>query len=233
MKNTFKISIIALLAMFLIFSCVKNNDNEQQLTIDEAKVSATMAMNTKEERKVSFRLLNAAEKAEVWKRHLSECATDGTLSDEQKGFLNSIIPALNAKRFAKSLNKGDKDAQLEEWQSQSVQLFKPHEVAWLMNDFVKEKPVYTPIPENIKEKLLNRVLPVTDPSTQVGSRYVQDCGCSASSDWCGGFQGLKGCYASTKACIVNSGCPETWGCGSFGVYNCVGGCVTITVNICN
>ena len=117
MKNTFNISIVALFAMFLICSCVKNNDNEQ-LLVDAAKVFATMAMNTKEERKISFRLLNAAEKAEVWKRHLHECADDATLSAEQKDLIAAIIPALNAQRFAKSLQKGDKDAQLEGWHNQ-------------------------------------------------------------------------------------------------------------------
>ncbi len=229
MEKMFKILMSFITALFLISSCTKNNE---QLPIDLAKISATMSMNTKDERKISFRLLNAAEKAEVWKRHLSECLTDGTLSNEQKDFVNSIIPALNAQRFAKSLKKGDKDAQLEGWQSQAMQLFKPHEVAWLVNDIVKEKPTYTPIPDNIKQKLL--AVPFVDrPSNQVDLRYVLDCSCSATSDWCGGFQGINGCYASTKYCNGNSGCPAEWGCGFLGLFNCVGSCVTVTVNICN
>lgn len=217
-------------ALFLISSCAKNNE---QIPINEAKISSTVAMNTKDERKIAYRLLNAAEKAEVWKRHLSECAKDASLSNEQRVFINSIIPALNVQRFAKSLKKGDKDSQLEDWQSQANQLFQVHEIAWLLNDITMNKLVYKPIPDDIKEKLLSKIS-YSNQLQQVGSRRVAaDCGCSGDSDYCGGYQGTNGCIARYNVCSGGSGCAITGGCGWLWGYTCNGSCATQNVNICN
>lgn len=217
--------MVAVLALFLISSCVKNNE---QLPIDEAKISSAIAMNTKEERRVTFRLLNAAEKAELWKRHLSECAKDNSLTTEQKVFILSLIPALNIERFTKPLKKGDKDSQLDAWKVQASLLFKEqdYEIDWLFQDFTNKKPVIRPLSEETKERLIAQWLKqgtlILDKSIQVETRRYPDCDCATGS-YCSTNR-LTNCLWLVYDCTSGS-CTETYfGCSWFGLGSCNGKC---------
>lgn len=227
MKKNVKFSIVAILVLFLISSCIKNND---QLLINESKVTSALAMNAKEDRKIAFRLLNAAEKAEVWKKHLTECAKDKTFSNNQKDFILSLIPVLNGELFAKIPQKGESNSQLDNLQNQAKKLFKDYEISWLFFDISMEKPVFMTIPEEIKERLLAGI-EERKRLINLGTRVPQTCQCSGADDWCGGFQGASGCIAIMQDCS-GGGCTSSGGCGWWLWSSCDGTCVRYEVRIC-
>jgi hypothetical protein len=174
-------------------------------------------MNTKEERKIAFRLLNAAEKAEVWKKHLLECAKEATLTNEQKNFILGVIPILKAERFINPLNKGDKNSQVDDLLVQSGKLFKNREydIGWLFYDITINKPIFKVVTEETIK---------TSQSPNLQTRKLEDCECSILSQYCGYPQSI-GCYKWTFYCEMGSCTVGSWGCGTFWWYECNGKCV--------
>lgn len=220
MKKIFKFSILAITVLLIISSCNKNNE---QLLIDEAKISSSMAMNTKEERQVSFRLLNATEKSEVWKRHLSECANDIAFTKDQKDFILGLILSLNASQFAKSSTIEDKNGQLETWKTQALQLFQEqNDINWLFLDFTRKKPTITPVSDEIKKRILAQ-FSKQEQSTQIQTRKYEDCACSTSDDWCTITQ-VSSCWYWVTNCSAGSCTSAGWGCGWFIAASCNGKC---------
>lgn len=96
MKRT-AISIL----MFLLISCTKSNSPATESLTESSiqKIQEILEMPNYSLQKISYRLLDSKEKAEVWKKHLQKCINEMRLTLEQKKLTNEIYIALNPETF--------------------------------------------------------------------------------------------------------------------------------------
>jgi hypothetical protein len=83
----------------MYFSC---SENDRHAELDLSKVNAILKLESREERKVAYSLLNDFEKAEVWKRHVFSMTKEFSLSFDQHEVVNTAIGFL----IPKNMNHG-------------------------------------------------------------------------------------------------------------------------------
>lgn len=206
--------------LFLLFgtltACQKTTTEQQEALTN--RVSGIQRLQTVESQKIAFRLLSAAEKAELWKTHLITEISTGEYPPPQIVLMQEAISFL------------------------TPTVFGPDSAFWKSDKFTTWKyKVNTTFSQQQKALLFNSISrPIEVQSVALVQRMDNEpsiCECHAgdSGDFCGKRNVVDICFTSVWKCNVKYKCafqgPES-GCGWLWTQSCDGQCDETTIVTC-
>ncbi len=149
---------------------------------------------SKGDRKASFNLMKAEEKASLWRVHLGlNLARHSEWTEQQRSIVLEAIAMATPELY-----RFPKDSKWTRLVDEPVRLLT--QKALLV--FSKQEGA-----------ALFSELGFNEPKSNHASRPITaGCGCSQESDWC------------SHQCVATECTVLTWGCGTFGIYACNGTC---------
>jgi hypothetical protein len=189
---------IAALCIAVLSGCTKQTD-----TATETKMRALHQRISTEPspylQKAYYTTLAGAEKAALWRVHVSETAARLTLNPAQKAIVNEAYNLLTEENFGND-DALRKNNQYIIWQQKMFETF----------DRVTAYRLFASMKQDAAAGI------------QPDNAALDDCGCSETSDWCNvGTGGLR-FYCKKGGCKV---VPTD--CGTFWRYDCDGGCAML------
>ena len=220
--------LICIIALILLFSCSKEKDEANLIVeansdkITTKKLETILKSENSTIQRISFEILSANEKCNLWKMHLYKLLPKFVNAPEKYEFIFSIARKLTPEMFGNERESFMGDFTKDEYSA--AKIFSNEELIMLFYSLNNN------LTKNIQ---IGFKLMVSNQSVQtsdfVDNDDAKDCDCNAdghpntcTDSWLGGYtycaKGENGCKT------VNSGCGWFWS------YRCNGDCKVVILD---